>query len=121
MAVPGPIGVPTSEGPNMLLYHGARPVRSVSDVLFELGLPELQRSPGAGPRKGSGAPSAPLDAGARELLETLRRGAASRDELLRLGRWSPEDLSLHLVDLELTGRVAVDRDGRYWLDPSAGR
>jgi predicted Rossmann fold nucleotide-binding protein DprA/Smf involved in DNA uptake len=46
------------------------------------------------------------------LLAELRRAPATRDELVaRTGR-APHQLALDLLELELAGRVAEDRDGR---------
>jgi DNA processing protein len=105
MAVPGPIDTPTCAGSNRLLRDGARPALGSADVFEELGWPRCE--PGE-----EETPEAPLAPEAEEIVRALRRAPRTRDELgRRLGR-SPAELALHLVQLELAGRVVEDRDGR---------
>jgi len=102
-AVPGPITAPTSAGTNRLLRQGAWPALSARDMLELLALP--------------GRPAAPpalttsSEAG-RALLAVLERAPATRDELLR-ALDAPERLASALLELELAGRIARDRDGRF--------
>jgi DNA processing protein len=110
MVVPGPIDVPTSRGPNRLLRDGARPVCQVGDVLEALGLPAAVSGPAQKPPA--------LDAAARRVLAALAKGPATREELAQRLRMDPGELSLALLDLELAGRVAVDRDGRLRRRPA---
>jgi DNA processing protein len=119
MAVPGPIDAPTSAGPNALLRDGARPVCAAADVLDALGLGmglgEGGRGEGGLDEKGSDvAPRAPhqADGQVREVLRCLARGAQTRDQLARRVGLDPGALAVALLDLELSGRVATDRDGR---------
>jgi predicted Rossmann fold nucleotide-binding protein DprA/Smf involved in DNA uptake len=63
------------------------------------------------------APAAAPPAGAADILAALEHQPATRDELgARVGR-SPEQLALELLELELAGRVALDRDGRWRPQP----
>ena len=55
---------------------------------------------------GSGSPAS------AEILRALSDTPASRDELALRLRCPPEQLALELLDLELEGRVELDRDGR---------
>jgi DNA processing protein len=106
MAVPGAVGVATSEGPNRLLAEGARPCLGAADVLEELGIeaPEPPASPSA--------PAVPLSGEGRRIVASLAACPESRDALaLRLGL-SAQSLAVHLLALELEGHVATDRDGR---------
>ena len=57
-------------------------------------------------------PSAPDDAG---IVAALVRAPASLDELAAALGQAPETLALSLLDLEIEGRVARDRDGRFRL------
>jgi len=118
MAVPGPIHVPTSWGPNRLIRDGAAPVLEVDDVLRELrwNPPEASEQSRASAPGGVEVP--PEENGvAGEILEALAREPLTRDELAsRLGRGA-EQLSLHLLDLELSERAVEDRDGRLRLIP----
>ena len=43
LAVPGPVGSPSSEGTNQLLFDGCGPARDVDDVLLALGREPLRR------------------------------------------------------------------------------
>jgi len=104
-AVPGPITAPTSVGSNRLLRDGAIIALSADDVLRELGL----ESTGATRPSPSGEQTTE---GAAAILEALRRAPASRDELSQRLDRAPEQLALDLLELELAGRVAEDRDGR---------
>jgi len=115
MAVPGPIRAPTSAGPNALIYDGATPVLSVTDVLDELGVRAGARTAASSPGSGTGSVDTPLEPGAQSVVDALRKGPVNRDEFMRSAHWSPDQLALHLIDLELAGRVVLDRDGRYWL------
>jgi DNA processing protein len=109
-AVPGPIHAPTSEGPNALLADGANPLLNAGSVLRALGWGEPQvPAPPAEAAEAIGAPGSPASA---EILRALADTPASRDELALRLRCPPEQLALELLDLELAGRVAIDRDGR---------
>jgi DNA processing protein len=107
LVVPGPVDAPTSEGSNRLLRDGARPALDASDVLEEIAWARRARAP---ERPAGGRPD---DSGPEPaLLAELRRAPATRDELVaRTGR-APHQLALDLLELELAGRVAEDRDGR---------
>jgi len=106
LAVPGPITAPTSAGPNRLISEGARPLLSPDDVLEAAGPGRLPAQPAELPR----ASPAAADAGA--VLEALGPGPLSRDELGRALGWEPGKLAAALLELELSKRVAEDRDGR---------
>jgi len=103
-AVPGPLGAPTSEGTNRLLRDGAYVALEPADLLRPLGLspPEARRSlrePAIPPRH-------------RAVLAALQDAPATLDELcLRLGA-APEILAQGVLELELAGTIALDRDGR---------
>ena len=106
LAVPGPLGVPTSEGTNRLLRDGAHVALDPDDLLRPLG---LERRSGA-PRAVRAREAAP--GGEGRVLRALLAAPATVDELAqRLGR-APEALAPELLELELAGRVGVDRDGR---------
>ena len=107
MAVPGPVGVPTSEGPNRLLLDGARPCLGGGDLVEALGLeagePEEAARP---PSHESLAPEA------QRILEALAHAPARRDELAQRLGLAAEALAAPLLELELAGRVVDDRDGK---------
>jgi len=102
-AVPGPLGAPTSEGTNRLLRDGAHVALEPEDLLRPLGwVPERARR-----RRSAG-----IDPRHRSIVAAIREAPATRDELAdRLGT-APERLALDLVELELAGAIAEDRDGR---------
>jgi DNA processing protein len=101
--VPGSIDAPTCRGSNRLLRDGAWPLLEVSDLLEGIGRPGLPVP----------TPPAPVAPELRSVLAELRRAPASRDDLARaLGR-PVEALASKLLALELEGRIAEDRDGRF--------
>jgi DNA processing protein len=109
MAVPGPITRPTSQGVNALLRDGAAPVLGPEDVLRALGMAETPlnatargASVDAGPERGTHAAA---------ILESLAARPAARDALCALLGLSPSEIAESLVELELSGRVRLDRDG----------
>jgi DNA processing protein len=103
-AVPGPVDAPTSAVPNRLLREGAWPTLEARDVLDVLALV-------AGPAAPSRRPAASTPS--RALLAFLARAPASRDELERALELAPDVISLAVLELELEGRIARDRDGRF--------
>lgn len=104
LAVPGPVDVPTSEGPNALLRDGAAPALDASDVLAVFGLLPSERP----------APPAPpaLPRSQSEVVEALQHEPATADQLGERLKRPVAELALDLVELELAGRVRRDRDGR---------
>lgn len=93
-AIPGSIHAPQSRGCHALIRQGAKLVETAADVLDEL---QLDRSRPAAP-----AP----DEAADPLLDALGHDPVTLDALsARLG-WSPAELSVRLLDLELAGEVA---------------
>jgi predicted Rossmann fold nucleotide-binding protein DprA/Smf involved in DNA uptake len=99
------VDAPTSAVPNRLLRDGALPALDASDVLDALA---MAAGPAARPRP---EPEAPSPAAAA-LLAVLARGPATRDELARAVRQPPGAIAGAVLDLELEGRIALDRDGR---------
>jgi DNA processing protein len=106
-AVPGPLGVATSAGTNRLIRDGAQVLLSADDVLQRIGFaPGASRPAGAAPSPERRMPEE------TRVLRALATGPATRDELARRLRTSPAELALALLELELAGAVAEDRDGR---------
>lgn len=93
--VPGWPTSPHSAGPLSLLRDGARAIRSATDLLEDLG--------GI-----SSAPRAPRGSG--EVLDAIRGGATSPDELARALAIDPKEARERWAALELLG--AVGRAGR---------
>jgi DNA processing protein len=109
-AVPGPIDAPTGAGTNRLIADGCGVALSpewVLEALARRGLipaaPPLSRRQ-AGPRAGGAADG--------RLLAALREAPCTRDELCRRLACEPRELARELLELELAGRIALDRDGR---------
>jgi DNA processing protein len=100
LAVPGEITSTLSAGTNALIRIGATPVTGAADVLEAFG---LEAAPRTGP-----APSG----AAAVVLERLREGPLTADELVRSARLEPAEVSAALVELELAGRVTLE-DGVY--------
>jgi DNA processing protein len=100
LAVPGEITSSLSAGTNALIRLGAVPVTCARDIL------ELFHLEPAAPD------SAPLPPAAAALLERLRDGAMTADELVRASGVDPAAASAALVELELGRRIALE-DGVY--------
>ncbi|MBA3401706.1 MAG: DNA-protecting protein DprA [Actinobacteria bacterium] len=100
LAVPGEITSALSAGTNALLRLGAIPVTGAGDILELFDLEPAQ------PESTSLAPAA------HALLERLRDGAMTADELVRASGVEPAAASAALVELELGRRVALE-DGVY--------
>jgi len=105
LAVPGPIDAPTSRGTNALLRDGARMLLDVRDVLDAIGV-DVAIAPAPEPE------AVRLSALARAALAALAETPAARDALGRRLGQPPETLGPALLELELAGRIAEDRDGR---------
>jgi len=100
LAVPGEITSALSDGTNALLRLGATPVTSAGDILELFDLAPLQPKP----------PS--LGETAQAVLERLRDGALTADELVRVSGVDPAQASAALMELELARLVALE-DGVY--------
>jgi DNA processing protein len=96
LAVPGEITSSLSAGTNALLRLGATPVTRAEDVFEALG---IEPFPTAAPAL-DGAPAA--------VLEALRTGSATADQLVRLTQLEPGAVAAALVELELVGQVSID-------------
>ena len=116
LAVPGPVDASTSEGPNLLLRHGAAPVLDASDVLRALG--RADEAEAWLRRRSRGAETlVALPPEARAVVTALRRAPVTRDELaVQLGLTTAQ-LAAPLLALELEGLVAEDRAGRLRIVP----
>ncbi len=106
-AVPGPITAPNSWGPNELIKNGATPIAGPADIAIALGLPEV---PGTAAVPGTGLP--PEE---RAILEFLRSGPKSADELSRAAGIAPARLGILLTELEIKGRISSLGAGRFSL------
>jgi DNA processing protein len=93
-AVPGPIDVPQSEGPNELLRDGACVVASVADALVLAG---LSRTASREPVFGS--------AGERAVWEALAAGGMDLDTLSVRAALAPRACMAAVAALELAGAV----------------
>ena len=100
LAVPGEITSSLSAGTNALIRLGAVPVTCAGDVLELFGLTPAEPS------------TESLGEAARALLERLRDGALTADELVRASGVEPAAASAALLELELGRRVALE-DGVY--------
>jgi DNA processing protein len=100
LAVPGEITSSLSAGTNALLRLGATPVTRAEDVLEVFGL-------------FAATPAVPeLPPAAQALLERLRDGALTADELVRVANLEAAEASAALLELELA-RLVLHEDGVY--------
>jgi len=116
--VPGAVDGPFAAGTNQLLRDGARAIRSARDLLEDLGM-EVEANSGLarsssrawGSVGSAGGYGAAGDLGER-LVRLLDEGPRNADELLAEAGLDPGRLATVLLELELSGRVVEDRDGR---------
>ena len=101
LAVPGYPASPAAAGPNDLIYDGATPLRSVHDVLFEIGL-----APAAPTGRPGRSVAPPADRSERSVLQALHGGPAALEEVVRRTGLTLEVASRALLALEADGRVA---------------
>jgi DNA processing protein len=100
LAVPGEITSSLSAGTNALLRLGAAPVTRADDVLEVFGV-------------AAASPAMPeLPPAAQALLERLRDGALTADELVRVANVDAAEASAALLELELA-RLVLQEDGVY--------
>ena len=100
LAAPGEITSSLSAGTNALIRLGATPVTCAGDILELFDLEPAKPD------------SASLDPAAQALLERLRDGAMTADELVRASGVDPAAASAALVELELGRRVVLE-DGVF--------
>ena len=100
LAVPGEITSALSAGTNALIRLGATPVTCAEDVLEVFGLERPARK------------EVVVGPAAKALLEALRDGSLTVDELVRASRIDPADASAALIELELA-RLVTQEDGVY--------
>jgi DNA processing protein len=100
LAVPGEITSALSAGTNALLRLGATPVTRGADVLESFGIEPAQPEP------------ASLGPVATQLLDRLREGGLTADELVRATGVDAAAAAAALLELELSRAVALD-DGVY--------
>jgi DNA processing protein len=113
-AVPGPITAPTSAGTNRLLRDGAWVAVEPSDVL------EVLEIDAASPVERA-TQNRETEAQATRIVLALQARPESRDELARRLGYSPARLAVTLLQLEIDGCVAEDRDGRLRaVGPASG-
>jgi len=97
-AIPGSIHSPQSRGCHALIKQGAKLVESVADILEEL-------RPGAAAPMPRG-PSTDQPPANDPVLEALGFDPITVDALAERTGWPPSDLNIHLLELELDGRIA---------------
>ena len=113
-AVPGSVEGPFAEGSNQLLREGARAVCDARDVIEDLGgIVEDSASSVESSPSGASEPAAPAGgAPGRRVLDALEPGPLDRDELQRRCGLESGTLARVLLELDLSGRIVEERDGR---------
>ncbi|MDR0882082.1 MAG: DNA-processing protein DprA [Candidatus Adiutrix sp.] len=120
MALPGPAGAASVRGTNSLIKRGAALVESMAEVVAEI-KPRLLEglTPPAGvvadrpgPLEDPGPPPGGPEA---EIMAGLARGPLDIDSLTRATGIGVADLTLLLLNLELSGQVARLESGQFAL------
>ena len=104
-AIPGSIHSPQSRGCHKLIKQGAKLVETAQDVLEELNWQTTLVAASPTNDKADGVPHA--------LLSLMGFDPCSLDELAERSDLPADSLSVILLDLELSGRVASLPGGRY--------
>lgn len=100
-AIPGNLGVPQSEGTNLLIQKGeAELIRSAEDILIEL---ELKLKPVIG--KNIPKPDIELNLFEEQILSHLNDEPLQIDDLASKANLSTSDCLVHLLSLEFKGVV----------------
>jgi len=115
-AIPGSIESPTSIGCHKLIKEGAKLVDCLDDILSELThftshLSADNQDPAQNTQNQS------LDPESHRLLDSLRQGPASLDDLVEATGFTTADLLSKLLLLELENRVETLEDGRFAQSP----
>ena len=114
LAMPGSPRNPASVGTNLLLTDGAAPATTTADILGALGMGEVPFGLRLDPRQRPSAPDRPV-------VEILRGGAATLDDLVeQLGRTLGE-VALSLGRLEMSGWVVRSAGWFELVHPSEHR
>ncbi len=112
-AIPGSIHSPLSRGCHALIRQGARLVESGQDILEELGAPRARPSDRQQDDSTSGPASAALPDNAADVLAALGHDPAHVDLLAARTGLDVSALNHTLLELEMSGIVARQHDGRY--------
>jgi len=102
-AVPGNVGMATSEGTNRLIKQGAKLVEEAQDILTEI-LPQYGVPHAAGTVKKDDLP--PLSDTEGNILQLLSHTPLHIDEISRLSRMEIRRVSTILLELELKGVIS---------------
>lgn len=131
-AVPGPVDQWTSRGAHQLLREGAVLVENANDILEDLApqlktltiLLPLQESPRQAesavlteqkrPAEVLNSPDLPFD---EALMELLRQGPRTTDEILQTGGMAARQVLAALSQLEITGQIQKSPNGQFNLSP----
>lgn len=108
LAVPGPVGSPTSQGCHQLLRQGARLLTSAADLLAPGALPPAGERPLAGPPD-----NLDLPAPARALLDLMGHEPVHVDVLARQSGLLPQEVTALLISLEMA-ELVEQRPGKHY-------
>lgn len=100
-AIPGSIHSPLSKGPHRLIKEGAKLVESAQDILGELGLASGWAAPQQERHESD------------DFIEKMGFDPVDQDTLCARTGLSPQDVSSHLLELEISGFVCSLPGGMY--------
>ncbi len=108
-AVPGPVTSSLSAGPNELLKLGAHAVTRSDDIFAVLGINDKLSAPDGKENQFEYQPKNSVEA---QILDGLKSGPLTIDELVRLSHVKIADAGAALIELDLAG--AVKQIGDQW-------
>jgi DNA processing protein len=111
-AVPGPITSDLSDGPTMLLKHGAKLVTQVQDVLEELKI--NSKSEYRNPKKIPNSNYQSLSKEEKIIIELLTRESLHFDDLVRESGLLSSTVGSLLTELEMKNIINKHNDGKYY-------
>ena len=105
-AVPGSLDNEKSIGTNQLIQNGgAHLLIKPEDILEVFGIEKKENEYEDG-----------LNEKQKKIVKQIKKSACSKDDLMQLSLFSPQDLNTTLTELELEGVISKNRNGIYFIN-----